>query len=82
MLYEYDCLTFPGTQIRMNLYDRYSKEMVKIKSHNKKIFYYFMLNYAGTTIGKPMSEIRQVRAAGFPAAFHHIPPAATGRDPS
>lgn len=53
MLYEYDCLTFPGPQIRMILYDRYSGEMVNLISHNKKLFYYFMLNYAGTTILKP-----------------------------
>jgi hypothetical protein len=66
----------------MILYDRYSAETPMPNSYNKKIFYYFMLNYAGTTIGKPMNEIRQVRAFGYPAAFHHTTPAATGRDAS
>ena len=80
MLYEHDCLTFSGTQICMMLYDRYSGELVKRKSHNKKIFYYFMLNYDGTSIGKTMNEIRQARAAGYPAAFYHTIPAATGRE--
>ena len=63
MLYEYDCLIFPGTQICMISHGRYSGKVVKSKSHNKKIFYYFVLNYAGTTIIKTMNEIRQVRVA-------------------
>ncbi len=56
--------------------------MVLSCSHNKKIFYYFMLNYAGTTTSKTANDTRQARDDTHAAAVRYPEPIKTGSEPS